>query len=113
MIEFNFGLAVIGVQTIMALLIAAALLSDAACHLPKWHRFLISTGAAALFAQAALMLSDLGAQMTAASAFVSYSKDICIALLALAPVAILVGGRCTSSARTSRTSPPSDPHPDA
>lgn len=113
MIEFNLGLAMMGLQTVMAVLIAVALLSDAACHLPKWHRFLISTGAAALFAQAALILSDFGGQTSTAPVLIGYSKDLCIAALALAPIAMLMSRRCLPTERTSRTSPPSGPHPDA
>ena len=112
MIELNLNLLTIG-HTFIAVLIAWALLSDVALSLPKWQRLLISSGAAVLCAQTAVTISGFGGTIAAASNWAAYLKDLSIGVFALGPVAMLLDGRRIPIERTSRTSPPSGPRPDA
>ena len=113
MIEVNLSLLTISSQMFVTGLIVWALMSNTALSLPKWQRFLMSISAAILCAQTALMISALGEQGLNASNWTAFVKDLSIAVLALLPLVVLFDGRRLPNARTSRTSPPSGPHPDA
>lgn len=111
MIELNLNLLVTTSQTFIAALMVWALLSEAALSLPKWQRLLMSTGAAALFAQAAVIVSTSGGFGVGVADGTTYLKDLSIGVLALVPVAMLLDRRRIPIAHTSRTSLPSDRHP--
>jgi len=111
--DFNLSLLVICSETLVAVFITVALYSDAALCLPKWHRLLMSTGAAALFAQTALTISGFGGYNSSMSDWMVHAKDLSISALALAPVVMLMNQRRVPIEHTSRTSPPSGPRPTA
>lgn len=111
MIELNPSLLVAAIQMFIAALMACALLSDAALSLPKWQRLLMSTGAAALCAQAAVIISGFDGLGANVSNGTTYLKDLSIGVLALAPVAMLLDGRRIPIEHTSHTSPPSGRRP--
>lgn len=111
--EIDTNLLIVGLETLIALAIANCLVGDQSRRLPKRVRLLIALGSAVLFAQTALTLSQIQGSGPMALQWMTYTKDLCIATLAFVAVIAVSKSGDTPSARTSRTSPPSDLHPTA